>query len=88
MPLIPAFLIAFIVMMLLATSQLLPSLWVDTATDISRLCLVLAIAAAGIKTSIEDLLNMGWKPLMLFVVETLFIGGFVLASVLLFKLAM
>ena len=87
-PLIPAFLIAFIVMMLLATSQLLPSLWVDTATDISRLCLVLAIAAAGIKTSIEDLLTMGWKPLLLFVVETLFICGFVLASVLLFKLAM
>jgi uncharacterized membrane protein YadS len=48
----------------------------------------LAIAAAGIKTSIEDLLNMGWKPLILFVVETLFICGFVLASVLLFKLAM
>lgn len=87
MPLIPGFLVAFILMMLLATSQFLPSFWVSAATDISRLCLVLAIAAAGIKTSIEDLLNLGWKPLLLFVVETLFIAVFVLACVLVLRLA-
>ena len=87
MPLIPGFLVAFIVMMLLSTSQLLSPTWINSATDVSRLCLVLAIAAAGIKTSIEDLLNMGWKPLVLFVLETIFIGFFVLMCVVLFKLA-
>lgn len=80
-PIIPGFLIAFIVMMLLATSQLLPPQLIGIATDFSRLCLVLAIAAAGIKTSIEELLNLGWKPLILFVIETLFIGGYVLLCV-------
>lgn len=87
MPLIPGFLIAFIVMMLLSTSQLLPPNWISAATEISRHSLVLAIAAAGIKTSIEDLLNMGWKPLVLFVMETIFIGVFVLFCVVFFKLA-
>jgi len=87
MPLIPGFLIAFIVMMLLSTSQLLPPNWISATSEISRHSLVLAIAAAGIKTSIEDLLNMGWKPLVLFVMETIFIGVFVLFCVVFFKLA-
>ncbi len=87
MPLIPGFLLAFLVMMLLATSQQLPAEWVRWASDISRICLVGAIAAAGIKTSIEDILKMGWQPLLLFVAETLFIGGFVLACVLGLSLA-
>ncbi len=87
MPLIPGFLLAFLVMMLLATSQQLPAEWVRWASDISRICLVVAIAAAGIKTSIEDILKMGWQPLLLFVAETLFIGGFVLACVLGLSLA-
>ena len=33
-------------------------------------------------TSIEDLLKLGWKPLLLFVGETVFIAGFVLLAVL------
>ena len=82
MPLIPGFLLAFVVMMLLASSGLVPAVVVQGATDASRVCLVLAIAAAGIKTSIEELLQLGWKPLMLFVSETLFIGGFVLLAVM------
>jgi uncharacterized membrane protein YadS len=55
---------------------------VQAASDMSRVCLVLAIAAVGIKTSIEDLLKLGWKPLLLFVGETVFIAGFVLLAVL------
>ncbi|WP_291011633.1 putative sulfate exporter family transporter [Hydrogenophaga sp.] len=82
MPLIPGFLLAFVVMMLLASSGLVPAVVVQGATDASRVCLVLAIAAAGIKTSIEELLQLGWKPLMLFVSETLFIGLFVLLAVM------
>ena len=86
MPLIPGFLIAFLVMMLLATSAMLPAQWVSTATEASRICLVLAISAAGIKTSIADLLNLGWQPLFLFISETFFIGAFVLACVAFFQL--
>jgi len=87
MPLIPGFLLAFVVMMLLSSSGLVPASVVQGATDASRVCLVLAIAAAGIKTSIEELLQLGWKPLLLFVSETLFIGLFVLIAVIALGLA-
>ncbi len=87
MPLIPGFLIAFVLMMLLSSSGLVPAVVVQGATDASRVCLVLAIAAAGIKTSIEELLQLGWKPLLLFVGETLFIGLFVLLAIVTLGLA-
>jgi uncharacterized membrane protein YadS len=87
MPLIPGFLLAFVVMMLLSSSGLVPAVVVQGATDASRACLVLAIAAAGIKTSVEELLQLGWKPLLLFVRETLFIGLFVLIAVITLGLA-
>ena len=81
-PLVPGFLVAFVAMMLLSSSGVVPAQVVAMATDASRICLVVAIAAAGIKTSIEDLLQIGWKPLLLFFAETLFIGVFVLVALL------
>lgn len=86
MPLVPSFLLAFLVLMLLSSSGLISVAVVQVATDMSRVCLVLAIAAAGIKTSIEDLLKLGWQPIMLFVGETLFIGVVVLVAILAFGL--
>lgn len=84
LPLVPGFLLAFVVMMLLSSFGFIPQGLVQAASDLSRMCLVLAIAAVGIKTSIEDLLKLGWKPLLLFVSETVFIAVFVLVSVMLF----
>jgi len=82
MPLVPGFLLAFVVMMLMSSSGFIPDSLVLVASDLSRVCLVLAIAAVGIKTNIEDLLKLGWKPLVLFVGETVFIASFVLVAVL------
>lgn len=85
MPLVPGFLLGFVVLMLLSSSRLIPAVAVQGATDLSRVCLVLAIAAVGIKTSIEELLQLGWRPLLLFVAETLFIGAAVLGALLLLQ---
>jgi uncharacterized integral membrane protein (TIGR00698 family) len=82
MPLVPGFLLAFVVLMLAVSSGLIHADLVHHATDSSRACLVVAISAAGIKTSIEELLQLGWRALLLFLGETLFIGIFVLAAVL------
>lgn len=82
-PLVPGFLLAFVVFMLLSSTGQIPAPVVQGASDLSRACLVLAIAAVGIKTSIEELLHLGWRPLWLFVAETLFIGALVLGAVLL-----
>lgn len=81
-PLIPGFLLAFIVLMLLASSQVFPKTWVDAASSASRWCLVAAIAAAGVKTSFEELLKLGWQPVLMLVAETIFIAAFVAAGML------
>ena len=50
--------------------------------DFSRLCLVVAISALGIKTSFQQLAKAGWKPFSLLVVETLWMAAFVLMAIL------
>jgi uncharacterized integral membrane protein (TIGR00698 family) len=50
--------------------------------DVSRACLVTAIAALGMKTSFAQLARAGWRPLALIVIETVWIAGFVLAVIL------
>jgi uncharacterized integral membrane protein (TIGR00698 family) len=86
-PLIPGFLLAFIVLMLLASSQVFPKSWVDAASQASRWCLVAAIAAAGVKTSFEELLKLGWQPVVMLLAETLFIALIVLGGMWAFGLA-
>jgi len=41
--------------------------------QVSRVCLVIAIAALGIKTSFEELVKLGWRPMALMVIETLWL---------------
>jgi uncharacterized membrane protein YadS len=36
--------------------------------------LVIAIAAAGLKTNFQELAQLGWKPVILLVLETLYIA--------------
>ena len=76
-PLIPTFLIFFIVLILLSTSGLISVPITQFAGEASRWLLVIAIAAAGIKTSFEDLIKLGWQPVLMLVTETVFIAGFI-----------
>lgn len=82
-PLVPGFLLAFIVCMLLATSGLVPSALATTSGQASRALLVVAIAAAGVKTRFEDLLQLGWMPVVMLVTETLWIALFAAGGLLL-----
>jgi uncharacterized integral membrane protein (TIGR00698 family) len=47
----------------------------------SRACLVVAIAALGMKTSFAELARSGWPPLVLIGVETLWLAAFVLVAI-------
>ena len=47
--------------------------------EVSRWCLVTAIAALGIKTSFKSLVAVGWRPVAVMMVETAWIGGLVMA---------
>lgn len=50
-------------------------------SDFSRLCLVVAIAALGIKTSFQQLAKAGWRPFTLLLVETVWMAAFVLIAI-------
>lgn len=83
-PLVPGFLVGFMVLVLLASSGRVPSELTDMANNISRWCLVMAIAAAGVKTSLGELAKLGWQPVVMLVTETLVIAAFVLGTLFFF----
>ncbi len=81
-PALPLFLIGFAALVLLLNSiGALPRVLVDLANDVSRWCLVAAIAALGMKTSFKALFAAGWRPIGLMVAETLWLAALVLFSV-------
>jgi uncharacterized integral membrane protein (TIGR00698 family) len=80
-PKFPAFLIAFAVLVLVNSLGVIPHLLNDFANDVSRWCLVAAIAALGMKTSFKALFAAGLRPLALMVAETIWILLLVLLSV-------
>lgn len=87
-PLVPRFLLAFIVLMLLASIGMFTPAMTLLASDASRWLLVTAIAAAGIKTSFEDLLKLGWQPIAMLLGETIFIAALVMTAILVFRLGL
>ncbi len=81
--LLPGFLLAFIAFMLLATFSLVPTALAQSAGGASRALLVLAIAAAGVKTSFEDLLKLGWTPVLMLLAESVWIATYAAGGLLL-----
>lgn len=82
-PGLPAFLIAFVVLMLLNTFGLIPAGIQTVLAQAARIALVIAVAALGIKTSLKSILGVGPRPVAALILQTLLLGLFVLAFVLL-----
>ncbi len=78
---LPLFLVGFAALVAVNSIGFLPRFAIDAANDVSRWCLVAAIAALGMKTSFRDLFDAGFRPVGLMLAETVWIGLFVLASV-------
>jgi len=81
-PKLPGFLVAFVLLVIINSLGAIPASLADSMIDLSRWCLVTAIAALGIKTSFQKLAVVGWKPVILMVSETLFLLGLVLAFIM------
>ncbi|MDC0403842.1 putative sulfate exporter family transporter [Porticoccaceae bacterium] len=79
---VPVFLWAFVGLALLNNLIAIPAPISETLSTVSRYCFVLAIVALGIKTSFRSLLDIGWRPIVLVLAESLFIGALVLMWVL------
>jgi len=81
-PLMPGFVVAFLVLAAINSTELVPQAVSDLLGDLSRWALLTAIAAVGMKTSLKSILDVGGQAIALIVAETVFIAGFILIGVL------
>ncbi|XOV78522.1 MAG: YeiH family protein [Aestuariibacter sp.] len=77
-PGLPGFLIAFIALMVLNSFINVPEIVTTSATEVSRFALVVAITAIGMKSNLAQLTQVGLKPILLMVAETVWIAIFIL----------
>ena len=80
-PLVPWFLWVFLALVVVNSAGWLPNELAQGVSAVSRLCLVVAIAALGLKTSFEQLAKAGWQPITLLLIETVWMALFVLAAI-------
>jgi uncharacterized integral membrane protein (TIGR00698 family) len=80
-PLLPWFAVAFALLVVAGSVGFIPAAVAKAGNELSRWCLVTAIAAIGMKTSLRSLVDMGLKPVMLVVLETVFLAVLVLIFV-------
>jgi uncharacterized integral membrane protein (TIGR00698 family) len=77
-PLLPGFVLGFGALVLLGSTGWLPPAVVQGGSELSRACLVMAIAAIGMKTQLRELASVGFKPVLLMLGETVFLAALVL----------
>lgn len=80
--LMPSFLLGFVVLVAANSSGMVPPLVAEGLSELSRWCLMTAIAALGVKTSLKSMVELGLRPILLLVAETLGMAALVLAMVL------
>ena len=77
-PVLPWFAVVFAALVVVTSMGWIPAGVIEAGSIVSRWCLVTAIAAIGMKTSLKSLVHMGMKPVMLVVAETVFLAALVL----------
>ena len=79
---LPGFLVVFAVLVVVNSLGIIPAPVLAALKGISRWCLVTAIAALGMKTSLKAMAEVGGRAIGLIVAETVFLAVLVLAIVL------
>jgi len=82
-PLLPWFTVAFVVLMLVNSTGWVPAAVQSGASSLSQAFLVLAIAGVGLKTSLQEITQLGWRPVVMIFLVTLGLafmtGGYLMA---------
>ena len=86
-PLIPAFVLGFLVLATLNSFALIPAALGGLLAKLSSWALLTAIAAVGMKTDLRNILQVGGGAIALIVAETLFLAALILAGISLLDLA-
>ncbi len=81
-PLLPWFVVAFAVLVVLNSLWPFPKQVSDAGNLVSRACLVTSIAAIGVKTRLGDMVKIGLKPIILMFIETAFLALLVIGLLL------
>ena len=84
-PLLPFFLLMFVLLVVVNSFGLIPEVAQNVASDLSGWALVTSISALGIKTSFEKIAELGWRPVALMVAETLFVAVWMMIVVVLMR---
>lgn len=74
-PLLPWFAVAFVALMLLNSTGWVSSEFRSGASGLSQAFLVIAIAGVGLKTSLKDVTQLGWRPIAMIFLVTLGLAG-------------
>ena len=85
-PLVPAFVVGFLVLATLNSLHAIPQALGELLTALSRWALLTAIAAMGMKTSLRAMVEMGGRASGVVVSETAFVGALVLGGILILGL--
>jgi uncharacterized integral membrane protein (TIGR00698 family) len=80
-PLLPWFATAFAALVIFQAVVPIETWIRDIGNVASRFCLVASIAALGLKTRFKDILDAGWRPVVLMVFETIFIAAIALVAI-------
>jgi uncharacterized integral membrane protein (TIGR00698 family) len=77
---LPLFIVGFCVLVALNSTGMVPAAVHEFLVDLSRWCLVTAIAALGIKTSLKAMMTIGYQPVVVVLMESVFIAVWVLGG--------
>ena len=80
--LLPGFVVLFMALAILQSAGALPGSLTAAAGEVSQACLMMGVAALGMKTSFATLARAGWRLPALMAVTTAWIAAFVLAAAL------
>jgi uncharacterized integral membrane protein (TIGR00698 family) len=84
-PLLPWFLIAFVILVIVNSMGWVPSAAQSVLTPVSSWCLLTAVAALGVKTSLKALADVGPAPIGVMVIQTLLLAGLVIGGLVLIR---
>jgi len=79
-PLLPRFLILFALLLAARSADVIPVAAVDALNALAQACLVVAIAAVGLKTSPLEMKKVGARAFALLVIEAVFLAVLVLTA--------
>lgn len=83
-PVLPLFIWAFLILVTLNSLSLLPADFITLSGEVSRWCLLIAVAALGVRTNLGELIRIGPKPMLAMLAQTLLLGGFILSALMIF----